>query len=222
MADQQRDLSSGAAKLLEEVVIRARSRAHDRVGVLRAKYPKESRHTLGDRIVASFARRAGLGGAATGALSLLSLPVGLPAGIALTLAIEAEMLLSLLELYGIDTSGEAGRLKLYAVWAGSGLTDAAKNLGLVLGADAIAAVLAGSLPARIIARLNPALVRFVLKRLGLGWMPKALKLWPIVGAPIGYLVDSTALRTLGRSAHATIEAAMTTKAPAASSEAPAA
>jgi hypothetical protein len=197
--------SGAAARLLDEVVTRAQGRARDRVRKLRDTYPREKRKALADRLVKSFSRRAGLGGAATGALSLLSLPVGLPAGVALTLAIEAELLLSLLDLYEIDTSGDAGRVRLYALWAGSGVADAAKNVGLVVGADAVAAVLLGSLPGRIIARLNPALVRLILKRLGLGWLPRAMKLWPIVGAPLGYAIDSAALRALGVAAVSTLE-----------------
>ncbi len=196
-----------AERLLSEVVTRARGRARTRVAGVKARFPRASRRELADRLVKSFSRRAGLGGAATGALSLVSLPVGLPAGLALTLANEAELLFSLLELHEIDTSGDAGLLKLYALWAGGGLADAAKSVGLVLGAEAIAEVLAGSLPARIIARLNPALIRFVLRRLGLGWVPKAFKLWPVVGMPIGYAVDSAALRALGMAAIRTLEAA---------------
>ena len=187
-----------AERLLNDVVAGARARAQERVRDLRKRHPGENRRLLAERLVKSGARRAGLGGAATGALSLFSLPVGLPAGIALTLALEAELLLALLELYGFDTAGEAGRFKLYALWAGAGAADAAKSMGLRLGANALGRMIAGSLPARVIARLHPALVRIVLKRLGLGWLPKAMKLWPVLGAPIGYIVDSSALRALGK------------------------
>jgi hypothetical protein len=200
------EVTDRAQQIFDDVVSKARERARHRVAVLRAKYPKESRPTLAKRLVKSFSRRAGLGGAATGVVSFMSLGLALPAGVAVTLALEAELLLSLLELYGLDTSGEIGRLRLYALWAGTGLADAAKSVGLKLGAEAVGAALAGSLPARLIAKLNPALVKFLLKRLGLSWVPKAMKLWPVIGAPIGYMVDSTALTTLGSSAISTLEA----------------
>jgi hypothetical protein len=193
------------AALLDEVVRKAQGRAADRVRILRATYPKEARRALAERLVTTFARRAGLGGAATGALSLVSLPIGLPAGIALTLALEAELLLSLLELYGLEGTGERGKLRMYALWAGGGLADAAKSVGMKAGAEAIGRVLAGSLPARLIAKLNPVLVRAVLRRIGMGWLPRALKFWPVLGAPIGYVVDSSALRTLGRASIASLE-----------------
>ena len=212
MSDPIQEVPGAVAQFLDDVADRARVRARDRVGGLRRRYPDSTRRELADRLVKSFSRRAGLGGAATGALSLLSLPLGLPAGVALTLGIEAELLLALLELYDVDTSGSAGRVKLYALWAGSGLADAAKSVGLVMGADALGVVLAGTLPARLIGRLNPALVKLVLRRLGLGWMPKVMKLWPIIGAPIGYVVDSTALRTLGIGAIATLESVVAAKA----------
>jgi hypothetical protein len=205
MADEEQVPQGKAASLLEDVVARSEARAAGRVAALRTQHPQAPKKELATRLVKSFARRAGLGGAATGALSLVSLPVGLPAGIALTLAIEAELLLSLLKLYDIDTSGTAGRVRLYALWAGSGVADAAKNLGLVWGTEAVATIIVGSLPIRIISRLHPALVRLVLRRLGLGWLPKVLKLWPLVGAPIGYVFDSTALRKLGDGAVATLE-----------------
>lgn len=200
------DTTERAQQILEDVVTKARERAKVRVGVLRAKYPKETRQALARRLVKSFSRRAGLGGAATGVASLISFGLALPAGVAVTLALEAELLLSLLELYGLDSSGEVGRLRLYALWAGTGIADAAKSVGLKMGAEAIGAALAGSLPAKIIAKLNPAIVKFLLKRLGLTWVPKAMKLWPIIGAPIGYVVDSTALSTLGATAIKALDA----------------
>lgn len=193
--------------VLDDVVRKARGRAQERLRRLRAERPDDDRRALADRLVTSFSRRAGLGGAATGALSLVSLPIGLPAGIALTMAIEAELLLSLMALYDVDSDGEQGRVKLFALWAGSGVADALKNAGLSAGAGALARFVAGTLPVKLIGKLNPVLVRLVMRRLGLGWLPRVFKFWPVVGAPIGYLIDSSAARTLGQLTVATLEEA---------------
>ena len=117
-------------------------------------------------------------------LALITLPLGLPAGIAVTLLLEAELLFALIALYGLSARGPSGRLRLYALWAGAGFADAAKGAGLRVGADAAGRAIAGSLPARIIARLNPVL-------------PRALKMWPLLGAPVGFALDRAALRALG-------------------------
>jgi len=130
-------------------------------------------------------------------LALIALPIGLPAGVAVTLLLEAELLFALIALYGLSLRGPAGRLRLYALWAGAGFADAAKGAGLRLGANAVGRALAGSLPARIIARLNPVLLRAILRRLGLGWLPRALKMWPLLGAPVGFALDRAALRAVG-------------------------
>jgi len=37
----------------------------------------------------------------------------------------------------------------------------------------------------------------ILRRLGLGWLPRALKMWPLLGAPVGFALDRAALRALG-------------------------
>lgn len=197
------------SSLLERALAGVEERARKRVAVLRIEHPNETPRALGERLVTSYARRAGLGGAATGTLSLITLPVGLPAGIALTLAVEAELLASLLVAYGHDVDGESGRAKLYALWAGGALADAAKNAGLSIGAKAIGEVLAGTLPVQLVRRLQPWLVKAILKRLGLGWVPGVLKLWPLVGAPIGYLLDSGAVKALGRTALDELEARVT-------------
>ena len=63
----------------------------------------------------------------------------------------------------------------------------------------------GSLPGQIIRRLNPALIKAILRRLGLGWLPHAVKLWPLLGAPIAFALDRAALRTLGDAALATLD-----------------
>jgi hypothetical protein len=151
------------------------------------------------------ALRAGLLGAATGTLSLVALPVGLPAGVAISLLLEAELIFALLELYGVDTEGEQGQLKLYALWAGAGFADAAKSVGLRAGATAVGRVLRGSLPGRIIRRLNPVLWKAILRRLGLEWLPRAAKFWPVLGAPIAFALDRAALRALGDATLATLD-----------------
>src|SRR5205814_7996654 len=96
-------------------------------------------------------------------------------------------------------------LRLYALWIGAGFADAAKSAGLRMGARALGRVLWESLPGQLIRRLNPVLVKAILRRLGLGWLPRALKLWPILGAPIAFALDLAALRTLGEATLATLD-----------------
>jgi hypothetical protein len=189
----------------DQAVEKARDRAKFRVAALRLAHPGEDEVALGRRLVAASAMRAGLAGAATGTLALITLPIGLPAGVAASLYLEAELIFALLELYESDTSGEQGRLKLYALWAGAGFADAAKSVGLKAGATALGRVLSGSLPVRIIRRLNPALLKAILRRLGLGWLPRVAKLWPLLGAPISFVLDRAALRTLGEATLATLD-----------------
>jgi hypothetical protein len=190
---------------LDAIVEKARERARFRIAALRLEHPGQDEVALGQRLVASMALRAGLLGAATGTLSLVALPVGLPAGVAISLLLEAELIFALLELYGVDTEGEQGQLKLYALWAGAGFADAAKSVGLRAGATAVGRVLRGSLPGRIIRRLNPVLWKAILRRLGLEWLPRAAKFWPVLGAPIGFALDRAALRALGDATLATLD-----------------
>ena len=192
-------------KRLDAIVEKARERARFRIAALRLEHPGQDEVALGQRLVASMALRAGLLGAATGTLSLVALPVGLPAGVAISLLLEAELIFALLELYGVDTEGEQGQLKLYALWAGAGFADAAKSVGLRAGATAVGRVLRGSLPGRIIRRLNPVLWKAILRRLGLEWLPRAAKFWPVLGAPIAFALDRAALRALGDATLATLD-----------------
>jgi len=192
-------------KRLDGIVEKARDRARFRIAALRLEHPGQDEVSLGRRLIATMALKAGLAGAATGTLSLVALPLGLPAGIAISLLLEAELIFSLLELYEVDTEGDQGRLKLYALWAGAGFADAAKSAGMRAGAGAVGRVLRGSLPVRLIRRLNPALLKAILRRLGLEWIPRAAKFWPVLGAPIGFALDRAALRTLGEATLATLD-----------------
>lgn len=192
---------------VESVLGRARKNGQARAAALRIRYPEERPAQLAERLVSSVALRAGLWGAATGTLALFTLPVGLPAGVAMTLLLEAELLFALLALYGFSSAGEVGRARLFALWAGGGAVQAARSAGLKVGTDVVGRALAGSLPGRLIGRINPILLREILKRLGLSWLPRALKLWPLVGAPIGFAFDRAALKALGRQAIAALEAA---------------
>ncbi len=192
-------------KRLDGIVEKARDRARFRIAALRLEHPGQDEVSLGRRLIATMALKAGLAGAATGTLSLVALPLGLPAGVAISLLLEAELIFSLLELYEVDTEGDQGRLKLYALWAGAGFADAAKSVGMRAGAEVVGRVLRGSLPVRLIRRLNPALLKAILRRLGLEWIPRAAKFWPVLGAPIGFALDRAALRTLGEATLATLD-----------------
>jgi hypothetical protein len=66
-------------------------------------------------------------------------------------------------------------------------------------------VLEGSVPVRIIRRLNPALLKAILRRLGLGWLPRTARLWPLLGAPVSFMLDRAALRALGNATLATLD-----------------
>src|SRR5207244_842947 len=81
------------------------------------------------------------------------------------------------------------------------------SVGLRTGARAIGRVLRESLPGQIIRRLNPALLKAILRRLGLGWVPRAMKMWPLLGAPIAFALDRAALRTMGEATLATLDEA---------------
>src|SRR5438445_13226942 len=115
---------------LDAIVGKARQRARFRVAALRLEHPGQDEVALGRTLAGEMALRAGFAGAATGTLSLVALPLGLPAGIAVSLLLEAELIFALLELYGLHTEGTQGRLKLYALWAGGGFADAAKPGGV--------------------------------------------------------------------------------------------
>jgi hypothetical protein len=197
--------------MLDDLIEKARAKACGRVAALRAAHPDEDEVALGRRLVRAAATRAGWTGAATGTLSLFVLPLGLPAGIAVSMLHQAELIFALLELYGLPTDGDAGRSKLYALWAGAGFADAAKSVGLRAGARAMGGVLRGSLPGRLLRRLNPLLLKAILARLGMGWVPRAMKLWPLLGAPIAYVLDRAALKTLGDATLATLHDAALSK-----------
>src|SRR5216684_1889683 len=121
-SSQSTPAASSSPMWFAQLLELAQRRAAGRVEGLRARFPQASRRELGERLVRSGALRAGLLGAATGTLALIAL----------------------IALYGLSVRGPAGRLRLYALWAGAGFADAAKGAGLRLGANAVGRALAGS------------------------------------------------------------------------------
>src|SRR2546425_13241670 len=101
---------------LDAIMEHARQRARFRVAALRLEHPGQDEGALGRTLLGAMALRAGFAGAATGTLSLVALPLGLPAGIALPLLLEAGLIFALLELSGPGTAAGQGRVKLYALW----------------------------------------------------------------------------------------------------------
>src|SRR5438132_5429950 len=63
---------------LDAIVEKARQRARFRVAALRLEHPGQDEVALGRTLAGEMALRAGFAGAATGTLSLVALPLGLP------------------------------------------------------------------------------------------------------------------------------------------------
>ncbi len=180
---------------------RARERGKAKAEAVRARpgNQRRSRFELGEELVRRSALRAGLLGAATGTLALFTLPISLP---------RASRARSSSRRSSSSPCSRSTGSTAAASWGGCASPRSgwgrscrrrqerrAARLANLLGR-----ALAGTLPARPIARLEPALLRAILKRFGLGFVPRLFKLWPILAAPIGFVLDRAALRALGRSA----------------------
>lgn len=145
---------------------------------LRQRNPGLGEAALVRRIIARESFKAGLVGALTGFGGFVTLPIAIPVDFALTARLQSALVHFVARVHAPGQAEEALRLETYAILAGNRLTQQA----IEISSRAVQAA-----TARVVTRLLAESVAEAL-----------LKVVPLIGAAIGFGLNYTATRAVGR------------------------
>ena len=148
-----------------------------------------------DRLIATHVRLAGANGFVCGLGGLMALPVTLPAGVGGLYLIAARLTAGIAHLRGFEVRSEEVRSALALCLLGSAGAEAARHVGVEASRRFLTASLR-RMSARPLMAINRAVGFRLVTKAGTTGVVNLSKGIPLVGGPVGALVDRRACRAI--------------------------
>jgi hypothetical protein len=127
----------------------------------------------------------------------ITMPITVPTGIGGYYLVGARLAAAVAHLRGHDVRSEDVRTAILVVMLGSAGTELLKDVGVEIGTKGLAAALK-KVPGTIFIEINKKVGFRLITKAGTKGVINLSKLVPFVGAPVGFAIDSTAMRAVGR------------------------
>ncbi len=143
--------------------------------------------------------KAGTTGFLTGLGGIITMPVTIPANLAVVLFVQIRMIAALAHMGGYDLHDERVQTMVYACLAGNGVKDIVKGTGIVIGTKLTKKAIE-KVSGQTITKINKAVGFRLLTKFGQKGAINLGKLLPIVGGIIGGTFDSVTTLIIGKTA----------------------
>jgi hypothetical protein len=142
-------------------------------------------------------RLAATTGFVTGLGGLLTLPVAIPVGVGGYYLLGARLAAGVAHLRGYDVHSEDVRTAVLLTMLGSAGTEIVKDAGIKIGTKGLAAALA-KVPGKVFIEINKKVGFRLVTKGGTKGVINGGKLVPLIGGPIGAIVDGVSMKATGR------------------------
>lgn len=143
--------------------------------------------------------KASTAGFLTGLGGVVTLPVMMPVNLASVLVIQMQMLAAIAKLAGHDPRSDRVRTFMFACMAGESSAELLKPLGIDL-AKRVAEVALRRIPGVTLRAINQKVGFRLVTKFGTKGVVNGSKLVPLVGAPVGALIDGLTTKAMGSAA----------------------
>lgn len=167
------------------------------VNKLRSQNKRISNDDLAKKIVTRKSFKNGLVGAATGIGGLITLPVTVPADLVGSWKIQITMALSVAYVYGHTNSTTDLKTDIFLILAGDSAKEALKRVGIEVGKSLTKKAVEKFITKELMKRITSLIGRKIITKAGEKSLTSFMKMVPFVGAPIGFIFDWAAARTVG-------------------------
>lgn len=192
--------SGALAKLIDWMVENGQQGVNEYVEKLRSQNPGISDEALAKKIVSRKSAKNGLVGAATGLGGLITLPVAIPVDLAVSWKIQIFMALSIAHVYGHNLKTADIKTDIYLILAGDAAKEGLKRLGIEVSKGVTKKAIEKHITREIMKKIWKIIPQKIITKAGEKSLTSFMKMVPLVGAPIGYIFDWTAAKTVGRTA----------------------
>jgi len=162
-----------------------------------------SRHASVDEAIDSLIRwqvgKASTAGFVSNLGGLITLPVAIPANLAVVVAIQFGMITAIASMRGYDLKSDQVRTFCYACLVGGGVTDLLKDVGVQIGSK-FAAKAIQSISGATLRRINQAVGFRLITKAGTTGAVNLGKLIPFFGGLVGGTIDGITMVGIGTAA----------------------
>lgn len=171
-----------------------------RVAEVRRTHPTISDDDLARMLIKNRAFYSGVAGGVTSIGGLMTLPISLPAGVMSSLSFQAEITLTVAHIYGHDLEHEDRALDFLLVLMGNGVHEITKHLSIAAGTRLTRAMVDKVFTREVMSFIWKVVGKQVLTKAGTKSTFSIMKAVPFVAAPIGFAMDYSAARAVGKAA----------------------
>ncbi len=192
--DMQRSLET----IMDYIITTDSVTIENYIDTLRTQNINISNDELAKKILNRKSFKSGLVGAITGLGGLITLPVSIPADLALSWRIQATMAFSIAYIYGHTQETTDLKTDLYLILAGDSAKEALKRFGIEVSKSVTKKAIDKYITRDVMVKIWKFVGQKIITKAGEKSLTSFMKMVPLVGAPVGFTFDWIATRTVGK------------------------
>ncbi len=200
MSNEIEKRKNALEKLIDWMIETGQQDVDEYLKQLKSFNPGISTENLAKKIVRRKSIKSGFVGAVTGVGGLLTLPVSVPADLALSWKIQIFIALSIAHIYGHNINTVDIKTDIYLILAGDSAKEALKRLGIEVSKGMTKKAVEKYITREILKKIWKVVPQKIITKAGEKSLTSFIKMVPLVGAPIGFAFDWGAARAVGNMA----------------------
>ena len=170
------------------------------VSKLREQDPEISNIKLAKKILSRKSLKNGLVGAITGVGGMITLPFTVPADLIVTWQMQVYLALTIAHIFGHTDKTTDLKTDVYIIIAGDTSKEALKRLGIEIGTAVTQKAIQKNVTKEMMTKIWKVIPQKIITKAGQKSVTSFSKMVPLIGAPIGFIFDYFATRTVGNMA----------------------
>lgn len=196
--DKVEDKQTTLDKIIDLAIFSNPATIQEYVDKLRSQNKVISNDQLAKKIVSRKSLKNGLVGAVTGLGGIMVLPVTVPADLVASWKIQAAMAFSVAYAYGHNTNTTDLKTDIYLIMAGDSAKEALKRIGIETAKSVTKKAVEKYITREVMKKIWKVVGRQIITKAGQKSLSSFTRMVPVVGAPVGFVFDYAAARTVGK------------------------
>ena len=192
------ELQKGLESVMDYVISTDSVSIENYVNKLYEQNPGISSDELAQKVLNRKSIKNGLIGAVTGLGGLITLPVSIPSDLVCSWRIQASMAFSISYIYGHTKDTTDLKTDLYLILAGDSGKEVLKRFGIEISKNITKKAVDRYITRDIMVKIWRVVGRKIITKAGEKSMTSFMKMVPLVGAPVGFVIDWTSAQAVGR------------------------
>lgn len=192
------ELQKGLESVMDYVISTDSVSIENYVNKLYEQNPGISSDELAQKVLNRKSIKNGLIGAVTGLGGLITLPVSIPSDLVCSWRIQASMAFSISYIYGHTKDTKDLKTDLYLILAGDSGKEVLKRFGIEISKNITKKAVDRYITRDIMVKIWRVVGRKIITKAGEKSMTSFMKMVPLVGAPVGFVIDWTSAQAVGR------------------------